>query len=310
MREGETHAAARTSTNNTPESFIVGIGAAGALLAGAAIVFVTLVGIVSFNVWPTGSEGSVNGNVELSAATPGGSSAGTAAPVSAAAGQLASTSVPAGQAGGGAVSPKGGNGAGKGGNGGQPKSGLTNPPATTTPPPTSGSGDSSDSGGGSQGPGTATKSPTHPVHPAHPDDSHGNVDSGTNSKGNPGTGNDSDGVITGKGPFGRPTPPSSSGSGFNLNSNSGFNLSSNAGFNRQRRLRLNLNSDSGFNLLATGLHGSYAGDVRRQSPSRSLAPGIATNGGRPRAARARASAAPFPAAPDRAAPSCGRHPAR
>ncbi len=220
MREGEAHAAARTSTNNTPESFIVGIGAAGALLAGAAIVFVTLVGIVSFNVWPTGSEGSVNANVELSSAKPGGSSAKSAAPVSAAAGQLASTSVPGGQAGGGSGSPQsGGNGGSKGGNVGQPKGGLTNPPATTTTPPTSGSGDTSGSGGDGQVPSTATKDPAHPVHPAHPDTSHGNVDNGTNGKENPGTGNDSDGVITGKGPFGRPTPPSSS----SPSSNSIFN---------------------------------------------------------------------------------------
>ncbi len=245
-REGGTHAAARTSTSNTPESFIVGIGASGALLAGAAILFVTLVGIVSFNVWPTGNEGSVNSNVELGSATPGGSSARPAAPVSAAAGQVASTAVPGGQAGaGGAPAPnsggngpgkggngpdKGGNGPGKGGNGGQPKGGLTTPPATTTPPPTSGSGDSS--GGGSQGPGTATKSPTHFLHPTHPDTSHGNVDNGTNSKGNPGTGNGSDGVIAGKGPFGRPTPPFSSGSNASFNSGSSSTASSFAGDGR------------------------------------------------------------------------------
>src|SRR5262249_57341291 len=41
----------------------------GALLAGAAIVFITLVGVVSFNVWPK-SKGALGvSNVELQAAT-------------------------------------------------------------------------------------------------------------------------------------------------------------------------------------------------------------------------------------------------
>src|SRR2546421_10125506 len=93
VREGDTHAASRTS--NTPESFIVGVGASGALLAGAAIVFVTLVGLVSFNVWPSSRSFSPSAvNVELSApkAAPAGGGS-TAAPPGAAAGQVASTSV-------------------------------------------------------------------------------------------------------------------------------------------------------------------------------------------------------------------------
>src|SRR6201991_2831235 len=88
-REGEAHAASRTS-----ESFIVGIGASGGLLAGAAIVFVTLIGVVSFNVWPSAAGiSSSGGSVELSAAAQGGGGnggGGGAAPVSAASGQLAS----------------------------------------------------------------------------------------------------------------------------------------------------------------------------------------------------------------------------
>src|SRR4051794_21078625 len=112
-REGEAHAASRTS-----ESFIVGIGASGGVLAGAAIVFVTLVGVVSFNVWPSAAGiSSSGGNVELSAATPpsqgGAGGAGGAAPVSAASGQLASATVDLGGG------RDGGNGnAGGGGNGG------------------------------------------------------------------------------------------------------------------------------------------------------------------------------------------------
>src|SRR4051794_10379543 len=144
VREGDTHAASKTSTHNTPESFIVGIGASGALLAGAAIVFVTLVGLVSFNVWPSGRDVSVEPSVELSAATPGGhstSNSAAAAPVSAASGQLASTSPGAGP---GVSGGGGGNDQSGGGKGSQPKAGLNNPPAAT-PPST---GDTGDTGGG------------------------------------------------------------------------------------------------------------------------------------------------------------------
>src|SRR5436190_13759105 len=94
-RDGEGHVAGRTS--KTSESLIVGVGASGGLIAGAAIVFVTLVGVVSFNVWPSAAGiSSSGGNVELSAATPppgagggGGGSVGGAAPLSSATGQLA-----------------------------------------------------------------------------------------------------------------------------------------------------------------------------------------------------------------------------
>src|SRR5262245_11802765 len=107
-REGEAHAASRTS-----ESFIVGIGASGGILAGAAIVFVTLVGVVSFNVWPSAAGiSSSGGNVELSSAAPspaGGGGSGAGSPVSAASGQLAAATVDVSAGGGG-----GGNGGGGG----------------------------------------------------------------------------------------------------------------------------------------------------------------------------------------------------
>lgn len=208
MREGETHTATKTSNSKTPESFIVGVGASGALLAGAAIVFVTLVGLVSFNVWPTGNESAAGVNVELSTANPSGSSAGQATPVSAAAGQVASTSVN-GTGGGGAAAPKsgGGNGGQGGGNGSQPRGGLVNPPATT--PPTTDTGGSGGSGTDTGTPGTASKSPAHAVQPPHPGSSHGNVDGGTNGKEDPNSGSGGD-VVTGKGPIGRPPRPSSS----------------------------------------------------------------------------------------------------
>jgi hypothetical protein len=221
VREGETHAATKTSTNNTQESFIVGVGASGALLASAAIVFVTLVGLVSFNVWPTGRDVTAGVNVELSTeATPGsGSPAGGAAPVSAASGQVASTSVGTGS--GVSGGPGGGGGDQGGGRVGHPKSGVTAPPTTTTTPPsTDGTGDSGDDGGpGPSIPGAASKDPAHPVHPAHPDTPHQNLSDGGNGK-DDGTGNESDEVVTGKGPFSKPTvPPSSNSSTDNDNGN-------------------------------------------------------------------------------------------
>jgi hypothetical protein len=215
VREGETHTATKTSSNNTQESFIVGIGASGALLAGAAIVFVTLVGLVSFNVWPTGHEVSVDGNVELSTAKLNASPAsGKVAPVSAASGQLASTSVGAGSSVGGGGSGAGGSSGGGandqgGGNGGQPKSGFKNPPATSTPPPaidvSGGTGNAGDTG--QTPPETASKSPAHSVHPSHPDTPHQNISTGTKGKEDGSVDNGADDVVTGKGPFTKPTPP-------------------------------------------------------------------------------------------------------
>ena len=155
VREGDAHAAPKTSQNNTPESFIVGVGASGALLAGAAIVFVTLVGLVSFNVWPTAQDATTDGNVELSAATPNAPAKNTVVPLSAAAGQLAATNVgtpgtPAGTGG-------GGNGGNSQGGNGQAEANQPTPtpsptptaPGTTPTPPDSGG--STGTGDGSTG---------------------------------------------------------------------------------------------------------------------------------------------------------------
>jgi hypothetical protein len=219
VREGDTHSAPKTSPNNTPESFIVGVGASGALLAGAAIVFVTLVGLVSFNVWPKAQDSSTDGNVELSAATKSapasnGPSNSTVVPVSAAAGQVASATV-----GGSGGAAGGGNGSGNGGgkqgaNGGDIKGGPVPAPSSPTPaPPSGGSGttgggsDGSSGGGdtGSGGPVSAIKDPTHPVHPTHPSHPHQSTPVGDKGK-DPGdvSSGDSTGV-TGKPPFRRPT---------------------------------------------------------------------------------------------------------
>lgn len=224
VREGETHAATKTSRNNTPESFIVGIGASGAVLAGAAIVFVTLVGLVSFNVWPTSKDTAVDGNVELSAATKGttpnaslpatgGSSVQTIASTTGATGATAGAGNAGGQHQG---ASGGGNGGAGGGSDKGPKSSppSTAPPSTApvTPPPTSDSG-SSDTGssGGSTGSGNgppvqAGKDPAHPVHSTHPDHPHQNVSTGSKEP----AGGDTD--VTGKGPFVKPNHGSSSSS--------------------------------------------------------------------------------------------------
>jgi hypothetical protein len=216
VREGDTHSAPKTSPNNTPESFIVGVGASGALLAGAAIVFVTLVGLVSFNVWPTAQESSTNGNVELNAATKSGPTKSgptnsTVVPVTAAAGQLASSTV-----GGSGGSPGGGNGGGngggtKGGKGGDLKGGPVQTPPSTPPtppstptPPSGGSGTAGDGSGGSGGPVNAIKDPTHPVQPTHPSHPHESTPVGDKGK-DPGDNSSDDSVgVTGKAPFARP----------------------------------------------------------------------------------------------------------
>jgi hypothetical protein len=221
VREGETHAAAKTSTNNTPESFIVGIGASGALLAGAAIVFVTLVGLVSFNVWPTGAALPGDQNVELSTATPKSSSAGTATvPVSAASGQLASTSTGSASNSSSTGSSEVGGGNGPqgtgGGKGGQPKGTVTNPPAATTPAPSTGSGDTGGPPPATSVPGTASKSPGHPIHPTHPGSPHQNISDGTQGK-DDSSGNSQD-EVTGKGPLSRPPPDSNTGAPGNSDS--------------------------------------------------------------------------------------------
>jgi hypothetical protein len=74
VREGETHAATETSKNKTRESLIVGIAASGALVAGAAIILITLLGTVSFKVWPTGDNAATTGGkLRDSDSTPGNS---------------------------------------------------------------------------------------------------------------------------------------------------------------------------------------------------------------------------------------------
>jgi hypothetical protein len=171
VQERDTHAAATTSPkSNTPESLIVGVGASGALLAGAAIVFITLLGLVSFNVWPAPRGGSAVGNVELQVSSSG-ASHGAGTPVGAASGQLASAgpSFPApptddarggGRGGGGDGRASGGKrGGGGGGSHARASSGEgggteQSPPATATAVTSPNSGDTVGNGNGNKGHGS------------------------------------------------------------------------------------------------------------------------------------------------------------
>jgi hypothetical protein len=58
------HAKARTA-----ETFLAGIGASGALMGSAFVLFVILVGAVTFDAWPHGNPFGGGGNVALSART-------------------------------------------------------------------------------------------------------------------------------------------------------------------------------------------------------------------------------------------------
>jgi hypothetical protein len=53
----------------TLESYLAGLGASGALIAGAFVAFVLLVGVVTFDAWPTGSGVFSRGASEVSVDT-------------------------------------------------------------------------------------------------------------------------------------------------------------------------------------------------------------------------------------------------
>jgi hypothetical protein len=161
------------------------VGASGALLAGAAIVFITLLGLVSFNVWPAGRGGSAVGNVELQVSSSG-ASHGAGTPLGAVSGQLASTgpSFPApptddarggdGGGGGDARASRGKRGTGGGGSHARASSGTSGgseqpPLATTAVTPSSsddavGNGNGNNGNGGGNGSGNGGDSKTSPSH--------------------------------------------------------------------------------------------------------------------------------------------------
>jgi hypothetical protein len=66
-----------TGNGKTAQSYIAGIGASGALLAGAVVTFVFLVGTVSFEVWPAASN-SAGGTDSLGVAELSGGGDGSA----------------------------------------------------------------------------------------------------------------------------------------------------------------------------------------------------------------------------------------
>jgi hypothetical protein len=66
-----------TGNGKTAQSYIAGIGASGALLAGAVVTFVFLVGTVSFEVWPAASN-SAGGTDSLGVAELSGGGEGSA----------------------------------------------------------------------------------------------------------------------------------------------------------------------------------------------------------------------------------------
>ena len=179
VREGETHAASRNQPK-TPESFIVGIGASGALLAGAAIVFVTLVGLVSFNVWPSSDGAGIGQSVELAAVPPAGSgTSGGGAPLSAAQGQVAATN----------PVPSTDGGAGNDGKRAPAGNAGRKPAPSPAPPPSQGEGSEPGAPGASGGPpGGKTGSgqdsnPGHSDHPKHGGNGHGHEHGGGNGHG-------------------------------------------------------------------------------------------------------------------------------
>ena len=220
VREGETHAAARTSTSNTPESFIVGDRCLRSS-AGRCRHRLRDPGRASFRSMSgrRASEGTVDGNVELSAATPGGSHRQPPAPVSAAAGQASHpTSAGAGGAGAPQRRQRRGRQAGQGrrrgkGKGVSPKAGrhrLRRPRRPrhrrlgirrTSDPEARRARRARTRRTRSSGASRHTRTRTSQT---------GRTARGTRPR------DGSDDVVTGKGPFGRPTRPSSSDSSVEL----------------------------------------------------------------------------------------------
>ena len=101
-------------------SYIAGAGVSGALLAGAAIVFISLVGLVSFQLWPQSRDGADALVAELDLAPSGDTSGSSvAAPSSTSSPPLAPQATAVGP-GPGPTGAKGGNqNAGKHGNPGK-----------------------------------------------------------------------------------------------------------------------------------------------------------------------------------------------
>jgi hypothetical protein len=146
------------SKARTAESYLAGIGASGALMASAFVLFIILVGVVTFNAWPkagqliNGSGGNVSlENVPLESKQP--APAPTPNLVSLLGAPAPASSIPA--------SNRGGGGTG-GGNNILPARGDNGLVGNFTQRPSSGGGGGSTGGGGGGGstPQTTTVAPT------------------------------------------------------------------------------------------------------------------------------------------------------
>jgi hypothetical protein len=111
---------ARKITQQTHHGYLVGIGASGALLACALLVFLSLIGTVSVSVWPASTGPGAPAVVELQSPSNG-------SQLSGADGLIASTE---------AVAPPSSGGPGQGGSGGP---GGGGPPHVPAAPPGGGS---------------------------------------------------------------------------------------------------------------------------------------------------------------------------
>lgn len=164
-------AARKPSSNGnskTAQGYIAGIGASGALLAGAVVTFVFLVGAVSFEVWPTAAGQS--GDDALGVAELSGPGSGTSATSLGEAVSLLAAAVPNDVAepkstgglkgGAGGFEPGSGTGTDQGTSGGS--TGGADGSGTAGTPPDGGSTQPSDdggSGGPSNGPGGRNNGP-------------------------------------------------------------------------------------------------------------------------------------------------------
>jgi hypothetical protein len=199
VQEGKTHTGAKTT-----QSYIAGIGVSGALLAGAAVTLISLVGLVSFRVWPGAPVGSgPTGQAELNLGGAGGKAAGTT--LSAASGLVASSS-PLTPGSGAGSTGKGPGGNAPGGKGPGPSPSPPNQPGATPPaaaPPTEAPQPSSGTStkGASPGSSGSSKKPVNTLpngkvkpndtsDPAAPSDS-GKGKSGKSGKTSPAKGGDS-----------------------------------------------------------------------------------------------------------------------
>ena len=150
-----TEAAGASGAGRTTQTYILGVGASGALLAGAGVALISLVGLVSFDVWPGapmggGSQEEAQLNFDRSTEQPAaaaglGPAAGILTPTAT---TLTTGGAPGGADDGGAKrSPKPPK---------SPKSPAGNAPAAP-PAPGPGIGDGVGSGGGSGGPGNGNQ---------------------------------------------------------------------------------------------------------------------------------------------------------